>query len=168
MKVIKVVLMVVIIGVSLPCLLLANGKSKCYDEFGSFVSCPGDGGDSAVYRDNGNGTVSDLKTGFIWQQTDDRAPRKWEDAKDYCKALTLGGLSPWRMPELKELETVAEFGRSQYVMNTVFKYQHANYWTATLSSQDPSKASTIGFSDSDSMAHSKEQPHFIRCILGSH
>ena len=164
----KIIFMMVCVGLSLPGTLWAGGKKLCYDEYGSTVACPVDGGGSAVFRDNGNGTVTDLKTGFIWQKADDGNKRKWEDGKAYCKALALGGLSPWRMPELKELETVAEYGRSQYVMNPAFSYQHSNYWTASPSVQEPSKASTIGFSDSASIAFPKAQPHFVRCIFASH
>ena len=48
-------------------------------------------GPQPSYQDNGDGTVTDLNTNLMWQQSDDGTTRNWQEALDYCEALTL----PW-------------------------------------------------------------------------
>jgi len=63
------------------------------------------------YKDNGNGTVSDPKTGLMWQQKDDGVPRTWDEAKAYCENLELTGQGDWRLPNKEELLSIADYGR---------------------------------------------------------
>jgi hypothetical protein len=41
------------------------------------------------FEDNGDGTVSDLATGLMWQKADDGIPRNWEEALKYAEDLEL-------------------------------------------------------------------------------
>ncbi|WDP92757.1 MAG: DUF1566 domain-containing protein [Desulfobacter sp.] len=159
-------LALVFTGALLPSMLPASDKKTCYSEYGLDVPCPGAGAEkgTAVLIDNGDGTVMDLRTGYLWQQADDGKDRSWQAAGDYCSALELGGHSGWRMPEFKELETVAEYGRSQYEMSRAFSYHAASYWTATPHKRHPEKAATIGFSVADSIAYPKTGSHRVRCV----
>ncbi|MGK5092170.1 DUF1566 domain-containing protein [Deltaproteobacteria bacterium TL4] len=59
------------------------------------------------FTDNGNSTVTDHRTGLIWQQQDDGITITWEQALSYCEALTFGGSSAWRLPNVKELKFIA-------------------------------------------------------------
>lgn len=70
------------------------------------------------YQDNGDGTVSDLVTGLMWQKTIDTDGDGDIDADDkkthtesraYCENLTLGGYSDWRLPHIKELYSLIDF-----------------------------------------------------------
>jgi len=76
-----------------------TGIDKCYDDEEE-ITCPSPGepfygqdaqydGPQLSYQDNGDGTVSDLNTGLMWQQSDDETERTWQEALDYCEALTL-------------------------------------------------------------------------------
>ncbi len=55
------------------------------------------------FRDNGNGTVTDMVTGLMWQQTTPDNMMTWQQALAYCEGLTLGDHTDWRMPTVKEL-----------------------------------------------------------------
>jgi hypothetical protein len=91
-----------------------TGIHKCYDAEKE-IPCPQPGqhfygqdaqydGPQPAYRDNGDGTVTDLNTGLTWQHSDEVTNRSWEAAIDYCEALTLpsGRYSNWRFPEFRE------------------------------------------------------------------
>jgi len=61
---------------------------------------------------NNDGTVSDLATGLIWQQSDDGISRNWEQALEYAENLQLAGHSDWRLPNAKELQSIVDYTRS--------------------------------------------------------
>lgn len=64
-----------------------------------------------VYLDNGDGTVSDLATGLMWQQADDGQSRDWGSALAYAEDLELGGYDDWRLPNAKELQSIVDYSR---------------------------------------------------------
>jgi hypothetical protein len=90
-----------------------TGQNRCYNNSGEIV-CPQPGepfyGQDAQYagipfafQDNGNGTVTDLNTGLMWQQTPDSMKPTWYGAQQYAENLTLAGYTDWRLPTVKEL-----------------------------------------------------------------
>jgi len=58
------------------------------------------------FIDNGDGTVTDTKTGLMWAQTDNMGHITWHDAKLYCEYVILSEHNDWRMPTIKELESL--------------------------------------------------------------
>lgn len=64
------------------------------------------------FVDNGDGTVADSATGLMWQQADDGVAREWESALAYCEALDLAGYADWRLPDVKELQSIVDYTRS--------------------------------------------------------
>lgn len=61
---------------------------------------------------NGDGTITDLATGLMWQQADSGAGLDWEDALAYAENLTLAGHDDWRLPNAKELQSIVDYTRS--------------------------------------------------------
>lgn len=64
------------------------------------------------FHDNGDGTVTDLATGLMWQQADDGNGRNWEDALAYAEELSLAGYDDWRLPNAHELQSIVDYQRS--------------------------------------------------------
>jgi hypothetical protein len=56
---------------------------------------------------NGEG-VLDNETGLIWETIPTRAMTVWKNAAGICAKKTVGGKKDWRLPSLKELETLAD------------------------------------------------------------
>ncbi len=56
------------------------------------------------FTDNGDGTVTDTRTGLMWAARDNGSDINWDDAKRYCENYTGGGHSDWRMPTISELQ----------------------------------------------------------------
>jgi len=64
------------------------------------------------FIDNGDGTITDLATGLMWQMSDDGQVRDWEEALAYSEDLTLGEHSDWRLPNAKELQSIVDYTKS--------------------------------------------------------
>ncbi|WP_158847826.1 DUF1566 domain-containing protein [Algibacter sp. L1A34] len=64
------------------------------------------------FTDNGDGTITDLATGLMWQQADNGNTYDWENALDYAESLTLAEHGDWRMPNAKELQSIVDYTRS--------------------------------------------------------
>lgn len=56
---------------------------------------------------NGEG-VLDNETGLVWETTPTRSQAVWKSAAGICAKKTVGGKKDWRLPALKELETLAD------------------------------------------------------------
>ena len=65
--------------------------------------------------DNGDGTVSDLATGLMWDQGDSGVGMNWEEALAWVEARNAEsylGHDDWRLPNVKELESIVDYTRS--------------------------------------------------------
>ncbi len=99
--------------------------------------------------DNSDGTVSHGNTELMWQQevTDDI---KWEDAISYCENLDLAGFNDWKLPNIKELQTILDYEKKgpttwwideKYFPDTPsFSPYDDNYVSSTTDASDPSRA----------------------------
>ncbi|WP_198013777.1 Lcl C-terminal domain-containing protein [Desulforegula conservatrix] len=65
-------------------------------------------GNQPSYKNNGDGTITDLNTGLVWVQ--ERGNRiSWDDAVSGASSCRVGGYSDWRMPTIKELYSLIKF-----------------------------------------------------------
>jgi len=64
------------------------------------------------FVDNGDGTVTDVATGLMWSQADSGVGMDWEDALAYAEGSELAGYDDWRLPSVKELQSIVEYGQS--------------------------------------------------------
>lgn len=109
-----------------------------------------------IFVDNGDGTISDLATGLMWQAKDDGKTRDWKEALSYAEDLKLAGYSDWRLPNAKELQSIVDYTRSVQTtnspaINSMFtltkftdergKTNYGFYWTGTThqDGQNPAK-----------------------------
>ena len=95
-----------------------TGQQRCYDSrveiaypqarqpfFGQDAQYKGN---EPSYRDNGDGTISDLVTGLMWQKNP--GPKKtYAEAVAGASACRTGGHSDWRLPSIKELYSLILF-----------------------------------------------------------
>ena len=58
------------------------------------------------FVNNGDGTVTDTKTGLMWPAEDNGTHISWTNARSYCQSYSVGGHADWRMPTLAELQTL--------------------------------------------------------------
>lgn len=65
-------------------------------------------GNQPSYQDNGDGTVTDLNTGLMWQQGYYENVTA-ADGLSLAESATLAGYDDWRMPTVKELYSLIQF-----------------------------------------------------------
>ncbi len=98
--------------------IVDTGQNSCFNNFRE-IACPQSGepfygqdaqyaGVQAEYVDNGDGTVTDLNTGLIWQQNSG-IKMTWEEAVSGAESFGLAGYIDWRMPTIKELYSLINF-----------------------------------------------------------
>jgi formylglycine-generating enzyme required for sulfatase activity len=74
----------------------------------------------AHFTDNGDGTNKDNYTGLTWQKFSSTTPMTWEAALAYAKTVTLGGFSDWRLPNIKELQSLNDVSRVKPSINKTY------------------------------------------------
>ncbi len=99
--------------------VIDTGQETCYDTSGVIAAPqPGEAfygqdaqhaGLQPSYRDNGDGTVTDLNTGLMWQKY--LLPGKYTYSQAHAAADTfsLAGYTDWRLPAIKELYSLIQF-----------------------------------------------------------
>ncbi|WP_166638815.1 DUF1566 domain-containing protein [Paraglaciecola marina] len=99
----------------------------------------------ASFIDNDDGTVTDLGTGLIWttcslgqvwetgQCIGDATSFIWSDALEQAATFVYAESSDWRLPNIKELESLVEFGcHSPSINEGVFPNTSSTYyWSST-------------------------------------
>jgi hypothetical protein len=99
--------------------------------------------------DNNDGTISDQATGLMWTKEDNAGGVNWQDAlawvsqKNTQKYL---GFSDWRLPTVKELQSIVDYTRSpattqsaaidsrfncSKITNEIGKSDYPFYWSST-------------------------------------
>ncbi len=155
-----------------------TGQTNCYDVGGNVIDCPAEGealhGQDAQYtdaaqsfQDNGDNTITDLNTILMWQNTDDGI-FSWADAMHYCVVLSLAGYGDWRLPEIVELQSIADYSGVNPASNPVFSYQfsheYTSYWSATTYTSTSSFAWAIDFYNGRVSTRVKDNTYNVRCV----
>lgn len=65
-----------------------------------------------VFVDNGDLTVSDTATGLTWAKNDSGTALNWQASLNYCESLTLANKSDWRLPHIKEIQSLVDYSKS--------------------------------------------------------
>jgi hypothetical protein len=135
-----------------------TGQDHCYSDTAG-IGCPLEDenfygqdaqyqGVQAVYRDNGDGTVTDLNTGLMWQQEPDLGNKStYAEAFSGAESFSLSGYDDWRLPTIKELYSLIDFNGSSrleipYLNTNYFSFRFgdeglgerqidAQYWSST-------------------------------------
>jgi|APSaa5957512622_1039677.scaffolds.fasta_scaffold02176_4 hypothetical protein len=71
-----------------------------------------------IFTDNFDGTVTDSATALTWTQNDSGSGMNWGDALNYCESLTLANEGDWRLPNVKELQSIVDYSRSPDTSNS--------------------------------------------------
>lgn len=104
--------------------------------------------------------VSDHATGLQWQDDTNASviTKTWEEAIDYCEAMTLGGYENWRLPNVRELISINN--TTDNVLSSVFQNvsTSSEYWSSTTRTDLHSQALTHASIDE------KTKLNHVRCV----
>ena len=94
------------------------------------------------FVDNGDGTITDNYTRLIWQKTQPQVSFTWEEALIYASGLTLAGKSDWRLPNVKEIQSLNDekLFKPSFNKNYFTSILSGNFWSSTTMINAPSKA----------------------------
>ena len=130
--------------------LSLRGQDKTF-----FVSCIRQNSTYGVngFVDNGDSTITDYATGLMWAQNDSGSDApdglNWEEALAYGEtqnAANYLGYSDWRLPSVKELQSIMDYDRSPdttdsaaidplfnttSITNEAGETDYAFYWSGT-------------------------------------
>jgi hypothetical protein len=130
------------------------------------------------FIDNQDSTVTDTCTGLMWQKDTadyhaDGQPNEqdyvfWSLSLDYCDNLSFAGYSDWRLPNVRELESLVDYGRSQPSIDPIFTALNAPYWTSTTYAGNPATAWTVDARTGVAAAAPKDKAHFVRAVRTAH
>ena len=137
------------------------------------------------YTDNGDGTISDAQTGLMWSKcsygqpydgtdTDndglicDGSPAfgNWQQAFAWAADSTDYGYSDWRLPNIKELGSIVDFGSARPAINqSVFPSTVSGpYWTSTPLRANVLQTSYIGFQAGDYGPSDRSSRLYLRLV----
>ena len=137
---------------------------------------------TAHFRDNADGTVTDLGTGLTWMRCAEGQNREATPCESSPAAMTwfeatvvaprFSQSQPnrlWRLPTLQELSALAELSCLNPAANLgVFpQTQSANYWTATEFANDHNKAWTVHFTFGENNVLDKNAFAYVRWVSSS-
>ena len=85
------------------------------------------------FTDNGNGTITDNLTQLIWQKIPNTSAVTWENAIAYAEGLSLATATDWRLPNIKELQSLNDESLTNPSVNQTFfgTIGVKNYWSST-------------------------------------
>ena len=120
------------------------------------------------FTDNGNGTITDNLTKLVWQKVLNPNLFTWENALIYAEGLNLANASDWRLPNIKELQSLNDETVSNPSANTTFfpAIGVHNYWSSTSLPNQTTKAwywnTIFGVTTYDT----KTNTNFVICVRG--
>ena len=123
-------------------------------------------GFSVVYA---NDTFVDSSTGLIWQDNRDAKTigKTWKDAREYCQNLSLAGYSDWRLPTIKELQSIVDISKYDPAIKNGFKnIASDDYWSSSEYAGDTSVAWFVYFYFGSTGWYNKSGKYFVRCVRG--
>ena len=141
---------------------------------------PGDDGDlqegvawpEPRFNVHKNGTVTDKLTGLIWTKNSLQIPNGmlWPDALTACNDLFFAGYDDWRLPNLRELHSLIDYGHYSPALPADHPFTNVQdyfYWSSTtplfFSTTD---AWAVRLGDGWVFYTVHEYPFFVWCVRG--
>ncbi len=158
--------------------LLKTGQTNCSNAAGTTIACAGTGQDGELQRgvargftDNGDGTITDERTGLMWEkQSDDGGVHDWDNLSTWTNAFAavaalntaaFAGHDDWRVPNVLELQSLVNYGAVHPTVFSIFNTACApgctvltcsctqstyEYWSSTTYQNLATKALYVDFS----------------------
>ncbi|WP_303851520.1 DUF1566 domain-containing protein [Seleniivibrio woodruffii] len=117
-------------------------------------------------RDSSNGIVYDERTGLEWADQS-LVSKTWTEALAYCNSLTYGGYSDWRLPNIKELNSIAYRTNYAPALSSVFQYPaNSFFWSSTTYQITKTSAWGVDFTTGKGMTATKTGANYLKCVRG--
>jgi len=115
--------------------------------------------------DRGDGTILDIKTNLLWQQSPPNKLFIWQEANEYCKSLTLARHNDWRLPTIDELKVLIN-RKYRPSIDPIFEYEIGWHWSSSTSVLGPDYAWLVNFVSGGVGNGYKGGVGFVRAVRG--
>jgi len=126
-----------------------------------------------MYNPVGTSSVTvDNRTGLMWVTNPVDAGMSgtfsWEGALTVCESLNYAGYPDWRLPNIRELESIASYGGGNPSINTSYfpNTLSAAYWSSTTVNSSATNAWYFDFANVVINYILKTTPLRLRCARG--
>jgi hypothetical protein len=92
----------------------------------------------------------------------------WEQAIAKCEGLTYAGFADWRLPNIKEHQSIVDYSQQNPSINSAYflNAQSNYYWSSTTYAPTPTAAWFVYFTDGYISYSNKANSYFVRCVRG--
>ena len=120
------------------------------------------------FTDNGD-TITDNLTQLVWQKNPNTTALAWEQALVYAEGLTIGTSSDWRLPNIKELQSLNnELATNPSLFAPYFSSVGVhNFWSSTTLPNQTLSAWYWSTSFGITTYSSKTSTNFVICVRGN-
>ena len=120
------------------------------------------------FKDNNDGTITDNYTGLIWQKLPSATPLTWEESLGYAKGLSLVGKSDWRVPNVKELQSLNDETQMKPSLNKNYfpTILSGNFWSSTSQVNTPSRVWDLNVDYGIVSYSDKSNRENVLCVRG--
>jgi hypothetical protein len=124
------------------------------------------------FTDHGDGTVTDNLTGLMWTKDANMyGQRTWADALSDCASCTEGGHSDWRLPNVRELHSLIDYGRYNPAFPAGHPFtnvQSSWYRSSSTYASATSAAWLVNLSNGGVFGNGKSYGtgHYVWCVRG--
>jgi hypothetical protein len=88
----------------------------------------------------------------------------WSLALDFCDKLSFAGHDDWRLPNVRELQSIIDYGRVEPSIDPVFGTLKTLYWTSTTYAGNDATAWTADFFIGQLTPVAKDSTYFVRAV----
>ncbi len=117
-----------------------------------------------------DGTVTDINTELMWQKGSQPTTTPWDGNLQYCYNLELAGHTDWRLPNIRELETLVDDSLIGHKISPIFS-SHSERPSSTTIAIDPERnllatIFSLSFGSGGIIDSSKRNGLSARCVRG--
>jgi hypothetical protein len=183
-----------------------TGQTECWDDLDltlpiTSIDCPGSGQDGDLQKglppdfvDNLDGTITDNRTKLTWEKlSNDTTIHDYNDKSflwagafqkiDELNAIAFAGFNDWRLPQVRELQSLVDFSAFDPAVPDLFDKSCApgctiltcsctnsnDYWSSTTYGQAPQNAWIVdGRDGSSTPLGPKTLYKFVRAVRGGY
>jgi hypothetical protein len=177
---------------------LKTGQTQCRNPQGQPIPCAGTGQDGEhqkgidrFYADNGDGTITDTRTGLMWEKLSDDGTihdKDWQYL--WTEALwgkvaqlnqaAFAGYTDWRLPNVNELQTLTNYGAGIPAVSPAFNTgcvsgcnvltcsctRSNSYWSSSAVASTPRRAWTVSTFGTIQPFTKGEASLYVRAVRG--
>ena len=121
-----------------------------------------------ILRDNGDGTLTDARTGLMWIKAT-HGPVNWDTALNHCETLTFAGYSDWRLPNRHELQSLADYRFIHPASDPALipGLESSGHWSSSTYAIATGHAWNVNMEHGGVYYPQKSENHYIRAVRGT-